>query len=190
MRTELFDYELPESAIAQRPSAERGASRMLEVGEELIDRSAQDFAELVPEGALVVLNDTRVRRARLLGERMPGGGKAEIFLLYPVDAMGKCWSALGRANKPLRPGTELSIAGERVLVRERLEDGTLLVELFVAESAVGVEDWLERQGHVPLPPYVRRPDDASDSERYQTVFARELGSVAAPTAGLHLSFRR
>ncbi|MEZ4375040.1 MAG: tRNA preQ1(34) S-adenosylmethionine ribosyltransferase-isomerase QueA [Polyangiaceae bacterium] len=187
MRTELFDYELPESAIAQRPSEERGASRMLEIGEQLIDRSAGDFAELVPAGALVVLNDTRVRRARLLGERMPGGGKAEIFLLHPVDASRKCWSALGRANKPLRPGTELRIAGEHVVVRDRLEDGTLLVELFVAESALGVEGWLERQGHVPLPPYVRRPDDASDGERYQTVFARELGSVAAPTAGLHLS---
>ncbi|MCA9644211.1 MAG: tRNA preQ1(34) S-adenosylmethionine ribosyltransferase-isomerase QueA [Polyangiaceae bacterium] len=187
MRTELFDYELPESAIAQRPSVERGASRMLEVGAELVDRQAHDFAELVPEGALVVLNDTRVRRARLLGERVPGGGKVEVFLLYPLDAERKRWSALGRANKPLRPGTELLIGDARALVHERLDDGTLVVELCVAASALEVEDWLERQGHVPLPPYVRRPDDASDGERYQTVFARELGSVAAPTAGLHLS---
>ncbi|MEZ4227993.1 MAG: tRNA preQ1(34) S-adenosylmethionine ribosyltransferase-isomerase QueA [Polyangiaceae bacterium] len=187
MRTELFDYDLPEAAIAQRPSVERGGARMLEVGAALIDREARDFAELVPAEALLVLNDTRVRRARLLGERLPGRGKVEVFLLYPLDATRKRWSALGRANKPLRPGTQVSIGDARVVVRERASDGTLVVELDAAQTPEGVEDWLERQGHVPLPPYVRRADDAADRERYQTVFARQLGSVAAPTAGLHLS---
>jgi len=179
---------LPERAIAQRPTAQRQAARMLELGSVLTHRLVSEFAELVPRGSLVVLNNTRVRRARLHGNRLPGGGRVEIFLLHPVDAAGVEWAALGRANKPLRLGTLIEGDGLRVEVVARDAEGTLRVRIAGAgDSLEQVEASIERVGHVPLPPYVKRPDDAIDQERYQTVFAEQLGSVAAPTAGLHLT---
>lgn len=188
MRTELLDYDLPEAAIAQRPTERRQSARMLEVGPELVDRLVSDFAELVPRGSMVVLNDTRVRRARLRGKRVPGGGRVEIFLLHPVDGIATEWAALGRANKALRPGVVVEVDELRVEVLARDEEGTLRVRVLGAgDTSEAVEAAIERVGRVPLPPYVKRPDDAQDEERYQTVFAQHLGSVAAPTAGLHLT---
>jgi S-adenosylmethionine:tRNA ribosyltransferase-isomerase len=185
LKTTLLDYALPERSIAVRPLAERDGARLLVLGEAGIShRTVRDFAELVPEGALVVLNDTRVRRARLLLERAGTGGKVELLLLKPLDPAGgdERWQAIGRANKPLREGSELEAPGLRARI---VRAGDLLEVSLVA--AGGVEAWLARSGHVPIPPYLRRSDEALDSERYQTVFAEKLGSVAAPTAGLHLS---
>lgn len=185
MKTALFDYVLPEHLIAVRPLAERDAGRLLVVGEDgLSHRAVKDFAELVPEGALLVLNDTRVRHARVLARRRGSGGKVELLLLKPlgVERGRELWQALGRANKPLRVGTELDAEGFEARIEA---NGELLLVSLAAEG--GVEAWLARSGHVPIPPYLGRLDEPADRERYQTVFAEKLGSVAAPTAGLHLT---
>jgi len=187
LKTALFDYALPERSIAVRPLPERDAARLLVVGEHGLEhRAVRDFAELVPEGALVVLNDTRVRRARVLAKRKGSGGKIELLLLERLadDGGRERWQALGRANKPLRVGTELEAPG---LEGRIAAQGELLEVSLAAEG--GVEAWLERSGHVPIPPYLGRLDEPSDGERYQTVFAEKLGSAAAPTAGLHLTER-
>jgi S-adenosylmethionine:tRNA ribosyltransferase-isomerase len=185
LKTALFDYVLPEHLIAVRPLPERDAARLLVVGAAGISHGAvKDFAELVPEGALVVLNDTRVRHARVLARRRGSGGKVELLLLKALGAVAgrEQWQALGRANKPLRVGTELEADG---LDARIAANGELLEVSLAAEG--GVEAWLARQGHVPIPPYLGRLDEPADAERYQTVFAERLGSVAAPTAGLHLT---
>lgn len=185
MKTALFDYALPEHLIAVRPLPERDAARLLVIGDAGLEhRAVKDFAELVPEGALVVLNDTRVRHARVLARRRGSGGKVELLLLKPLgtEAGRERWQALGRANKPLRVGTALEADG----LDARIEaNGELLEVSFTVEG--GVEAWLARSGHVPIPPYLGRLDEPADRERYQTVFADKLGSVAAPTAGLHLT---
>lgn len=191
METHLFDYELPEASIAQRPLPERDASRLCVLAPDGVhDRMFRDFADLVPEGSLVVLNDTRVQRARLLGARAGSGGRVEIFLLRRLEAAApddETWSALGRANSPLRSGTVIEIGRLTAEVVGRDADAVLRVRLRAQRGTV--EEAVNAEGHVPLPPYMRRPDDAADGERYQTVFARRQGSVAAPTAGLHLTER-
>lgn len=182
--TASFDYELPEALIAQRPAVSRESARLLLLSPEAIEhRGVRDLVELVPANALVVMNRTRVRRARLLGKRAGTEGRVELLLLEPVDAAGR-WRALGKANRPLKPGDALTAGALGIVVEEKHDDGVLTVRL---ESAEPVEAALAKEGHLPLPPYIRRAADDADDERYQTVFARELGSVAAPTAGLHLS---
>lgn len=161
---------------------------MVVSGFERQHRKVADFAELVPEGALLVMNDTRVRRARVLGTRRPAGGKVELLLLEPLGTWPdgrERWRALGRANKPLREGSRID-AGELEIevVARAAEEG--LLELAISAPNT-VEATLERVGHVPIPPYLGRDDDGEDVERYQTVYARRTASVAAPTAGLHLN---
>jgi S-adenosylmethionine:tRNA ribosyltransferase-isomerase len=186
--TEL-DYELPDELIAQAPPDARDAARLLAldpVTGALAHHTVAELPSLI-EPSLIVVNDTRVIPARL-ALRRTSGGKAELLLVERRSAPGarERWLALGRANKPLREGAVLTTEerpptlSARVLAR--LEHGELEVEL---EADAPIADVLERVGHVPLPPYIRRPDDARDRERYQTVFARHPGSVAAPTAGLH-----
>jgi S-adenosylmethionine:tRNA ribosyltransferase-isomerase len=190
VRTELLDYQLPEELIAKRPLARRDASRMLVLDRGVVEhRMIVDLPALLPAGALVVVNDTRVRRARVHGARRGSGGRVELLLLgrqpeleRPGDA--EAWLALGRASKPLRPGTLVDAGGLTCEVVERREDGTLLLRI-VAERAV--EDVLAEEGRVPIPPYLGRDDDEDDLVRYQTVYAERVGSVAAPTAGLHLT---
>lgn len=191
MKTELFDYDLPDDRIARHPAPERDGARLLVVHPEALEhRRVRDFPELVPEGALVVVNDTRVRRARLFGARHGSGGRVELVFLsaLPKDsgagAPRERWLAMGRASKPLRPGTRID-AGELVAeVLGRDEAGILTLEV---EAPGGVEAYLEEHGRVPIPPYLGRADEPEDVERYQTVYARRTGSVAAPTAGLHLT---
>jgi S-adenosylmethionine:tRNA ribosyltransferase-isomerase len=191
METRLFDYLLPEASIAQRPLAERDASRLCVLAPDGVqDRTFREFPELVPRGALVVLNDTRVYRARLLGSRAGSGGRVEIFLLRRLERVTpaeEVWLALGRANSPLRSGTRVEAGTISVEVVGRAEDALLRVRVTASEHAGSVAAAMAAEGHVPLPPYMRRPDEPGDGERYQTVFARHEGSVAAPTAGLHLT---
>jgi len=191
LRAELFDYPLPEAQIAQRPPASRDGGRLLVLsGEERQHRAVSDFAELVPEGALVVTNDTRVRRARVFGARRPAGGKVELLLLEPLGVASdgrERWRALGRASKALREGTMIDVPELEIeIVARDVEEG--LLELAI-RSAEPVEAVLERKGRVPIPPYLGRDDDDDDVLRYQTVYARRTASVAAPTAGLHLDQR-
>jgi S-adenosylmethionine:tRNA ribosyltransferase-isomerase len=183
-----FDYELPPEAIAQAPLAERDASRLM-----VLDRARgnrqhrmfRDLPDLLRPGDLLVLNRSRVIPARLLGRRASGGA-AEILLVR--DLGDGRWQALVRPGRHLRPGQRVTVDEDLSVVIESealAEDGRRRVRLLSRRRDVAGA--LARSGHVPLPPYVRRPDTAADRERYQTVYAREPGSVAAPTAGLHFT---
>ena len=184
-----FDYELPPELIAQEPVGVRGESRLLVVGAgkaggaELTLRDGQfgDLPSLIPAGDLLVLNSTRVRHARLLGTR-PSGGEAEVLLIHP--GADDTWIAMGRPGSAMRPGKRITL-GPDVFVETVavLDDGNRVVR-FVGASA---EDAIRRYGQLPLPPYITHAPGAIDEERYQTVYARREGSVAAPTAGLHFT---
>jgi S-adenosylmethionine:tRNA ribosyltransferase-isomerase len=185
MRLSDFDYLLPESLVAQEPIEPRDASRLL-----LLPRREgaprhlcfPDLAGLLAPGDLLVLNDTRVLPARLVG-RKASGGRCELLLLEPLG--GPRWRAMGQASKPLRAGGQLSFGGLAAEVEAADGEGFLTVR-FDREGPL-LEQALEREGQVPLPPYIRRAPTAADRERYQTVLAREPGSAAAPTAGLHFT---
>lgn len=187
MRTELFEYSLPPELIARHAPPERDAGRLLVVREDKFEhRQVKELAALVPAGALLVVNDSRVLRARLLGHRQGSGGKVEVLLLRRLTAPGAVerWEALGRASKPLRPGSIVLAGSIQIEVAEQGEGGVLVV---IVRAAPSIEAALERDGRVPIPPYLEREDDEDDRLRYQTVYAARGGSVAAPTAGLHLS---
>jgi S-adenosylmethionine:tRNA ribosyltransferase-isomerase len=183
-----FDYALPPELIAQEPLPERDASRLMVVDRgrgTLEHRAFRDLPDLLDPRDLLVVNRSRVIPARLLGRRASGGG-AEILLVR--DLGDDRWQALVRPGRHLRPGQKVSIDDDLSVVVESealAEDGRRRVRLLSRRRDVAAA--LERSGHVPLPPYVRRPDRPQDRERYQTVYAREPGSVAAPTAGLHFS---
>ena len=190
MRTELLDYELPEELIAKRPLAERDASRLLVLDRGAIEhRLIRELPMLLPEGALLVVNDTRVRQARVFGARRGSGGKVELLMLGRRSELEQAdgrevWEALGRSSKPLRVGVVVDAGRLACEVLERNADGTLLIAVTAPHA---VEEVLAAEGRVPIPPYLGREDDADDVARYQTVYAERVGSVAAPTAGLHLT---
>jgi S-adenosylmethionine:tRNA ribosyltransferase-isomerase len=185
-RTADYDYELPPDRIAQVPLAQRDDSRLMVVHREtgaIEHRRFRDLPALFEPGDVIVLNTTRVLRARLLGRRA-SGAPAEVLLLRPVEG-DEVWEAMVSPGGKLRPGRTVHIAdGFDVDVLEMTERRTRLVRLRANEP---VRDAIARHGHVPLPPYIARADEAADASRYQTVFAREEGSVAAPTAGLHFT---
>ncbi|MDA8020200.1 MAG: tRNA preQ1(34) S-adenosylmethionine ribosyltransferase-isomerase QueA [Thermoanaerobaculia bacterium] len=182
MRTDDFDYHLPEELIAQRP-APRGTSRLLVVPVDGAVRhcAVADLPDLLRSGDLLVVNDTKVIPARLFARRHPGAGRCELLLLERLSV--REWRALGRPAKRLGPGRRLDLEGTDLSaeVVARRDDG------LVVRFDEPVEPHLSRAGHVPLPPYIRRDDEASDRETYQTIFARHEGAVAAPTAGLHFT---
>lgn len=188
MRLSDFDYDLPPHLIAQVPAGTRDASRLLvldRAGDPPRHRTFADLPELLTAGDLLVVNRSRVLPARLLGTRA-GGGEAEVLLLRPRG--GDVWEALVRPARRLRPGTRVDVApGFAVQIEDGapLADGRRLVRLHAERGDALAE--VHRHGHVPLPPYIRRADRPEDRERYQTVYAREPGSVAAPTAGLHFT---
>lgn len=189
MRIEELDYELPDALIAQEPLPHRDGARLLCVDRgsgRLSHRQIVDLASLIPP-SLLVLNDTRVFPARLRGTRS-SGGQVELLLIEHVQGVGaeQTWLAMGRASKPLRVGTELSFGAGQLSARieQRMDGGQMHVRLRGEPDVMTV---VERIGEMPLPPYIRRAVGESDRERYQTVFARESGAIAAPTAGLHLS---
>ncbi len=180
MRTDDFDFELPEHLIAQHPPVQRGASRLLHLGEAgLRDSQFSELCGMVREHDVLVLNDTRVLKARLFGEK-ESGGKIEV-LIERLLGGHEVWAQV-RASKTPKPNSRILIAGKvwlRILGRE----GEFFHLRF--EDAAEVAVLLERYGNLPLPPYITHAAEAADDERYQTVFAREPGAVAAPTAGLH-----
>lgn len=182
-----FDYDLPPELIANYPAPERDASRLM-----LLNRISQDVAEdhfknltvhLEP-GDLLVMNDTRVMPARLFGSK-DTGGKVEIFLVRRDTGVAERWSCLLRASKKFREGQVIHLAkGMTASVCSRRDAESWLIEFSGPEP---FDIWLEREGHIPLPPYLQRDDDILDRERYQTVFSSTPGAVAAPTAGLHFT---
>ncbi len=191
MRVADFAFDLPAELVAQYPPTERGSSRLL-----VLDRrtggvthaGVRDLPRFLDSRDLLVLNDTRVFPARLIGEREPGGGAVEVLLLARLD--GERWEALVHPGQRMKPGRRVVFErGGRTLRGEVLEQrffGRRVVRLWSADSG-SVMDAIEAIGHIPLPPYIKRPDLDLDRDRYQTVFAREAGSVAAPTAGLHFT---
>ncbi len=178
-----FDYALPPTQIAQHPIARRRDARLLVLGDEAgvwTDSGIVDLPGLLRPGDVMVLNDTRVIPARLFGRKATGG--AVEIMIERVMSSRQAMAQL-RASKPTRPGTRIALEPEGAIEVWGREG-----DLFLIEGADGAElpALLAASGHIPLPPYITRADDAIDAERYQTVFAAQPGAVAAPTAGLHL----
>ena len=174
-----FDYELPPDRIAQSPLPERSAGRMLTLDRDTgsrADRRVCDLPDLLRPGDLLILNDTRVVAARLRGTK-PSGGRVEVLLERPCAACEALVQV--RASKPVRPGLLIATAGGPLEVMAREED------LWRVRLPGPVFEFFDRWGEVPLPPYIARAPEAADRQRYQTLFAREPGAVAAPTASLH-----
>ena len=196
---DLFDYELPPGRVAQFPAERRDESRLL-----IVDRRAgtwrdAGFSDLVDQlapGDLLAVNETAVFPARLFARR-PTGGEVEFLLVRPLDgpdpelAEGRRWEALARPGRKARRGDALELldregrrSGARVVIEGKDEAGYRLIRLEVPGAPWA---WIAAHGHVPLPPYIARPDVEQDRARYQTVYARRRGAVAAPTAGLHFT---
>lgn len=183
MKTKDFDYSLPEELIAQHP-AERGKSRLLVLYKDTgkIEHTIfERITDFLNEKHVLVLNETKVIKARFFGKRKTGG-KVEIFLLHKLN--NKRWRALARPSKKLKEGERIKIADGFEIEIKGEEEGKKIVE-FLTE--LDEKEAIERYGKVPLPPYIRREAEKDDEERYQTVYAKEEGSVAAPTAGLHFT---
>jgi S-adenosylmethionine:tRNA ribosyltransferase-isomerase len=190
MRVSDFDYALPEELIAQAPVEPRDASRLLVVaraGGPLEHARFPELTRLLRPGDLLVMNDTRVIPARLLGHK-ESGGRCELLLVEPLSSSGddrSRWRAIGQASKPLRPGARLRFGTLAATVEAAEGEGFFTVAF--DGPAEGFEAALEREGRLPLPPYIAREPTAQDRERYQTIVARAPGSAAAPTAGLHFT---
>jgi S-adenosylmethionine:tRNA ribosyltransferase-isomerase len=186
-----FDFDLPQDLIAQEPAARREDARLLcldrQTGD-VLHRSVGSLPNLLAPGDLVVVNNTRVFPARLVGHRVPSGGSVECLLIRHVR--DDLWEALVHPGQKLRPGARIEFAGARRLlsgeILERRFFGRRLVRLWTDDGS-SINEAVDEIGHVPLPPYIKRPDGTGDRDRYQTVFARERGSIAAPTAGLHFT---
>jgi S-adenosylmethionine:tRNA ribosyltransferase-isomerase len=204
MDVAAFDYQLPEDLIAQEPLADRAGARMLVLHRaegRWEDRRFRDFPSYLCPGDCLALNDSRVFPARLFGHRagvhaLPVGknnpkryehlsGAVEVLLLRPVSADGRDWDALVRPGRKMRTGERIRFEdGLEAEITARGEFGERTIRFHTERDLF---DLFEKIGHVPLPPYIRRADEPGDRERYQTVFARDRGSVAAPTAGLHFT---
>jgi S-adenosylmethionine:tRNA ribosyltransferase-isomerase len=185
MRVADFDYDLPEELIAQYPLAERPASRLLVLdpaGQRRADRGFRDLTDELAPGDLLVFNNTKVLRARLHGQKAASGGRVEVLVERLEPDGRRCWAHV-KASRAPRWGTKLHLA-DAALEAEVIDrcDDLFRLDFGAGEALV---DRLERHGELPLPPYIERPPEAADAERYQTVYAREPGAVAAPTAGLH-----
>src|SRR5215469_16449953 len=197
LRVADFNYDLPEELIAQEPPQDRGASRMLVVDRNtgaLRDAMFGDLPSLLCRGDLLVLNDSRVIPARLYArrtlrrEREKPTGRIEVMLTEPAE--DNCWRALVRPGRKVAIGEILvfpSRSGSIELKAEVIERGQFGDRLLRFEPVDDFFAALDRVGHIPLPPYIHRDDSDADRERYQTVYSRERGSVAAPTAGLHFT---
>ncbi|MBX5481833.1 MAG: tRNA preQ1(34) S-adenosylmethionine ribosyltransferase-isomerase QueA [Myxococcaceae bacterium] len=199
MRVEDFEFHLPEELIAQAPLAERDASRLLVLNRRsgaFVHLQFRALPELLCEGDLLVFNDTRVIPARLFGTKAHTGGRVELLLVRPIADISNAnaladrehrhaWSCLGQASKGLKPGTRVELGdGFSAEIVAAPGGGEVHVRF---DGPGPLQRLLDRQGRLPLPPYIRREPTAEDAERYQTLFARVPGSVAAPTASLHFT---
>jgi S-adenosylmethionine:tRNA ribosyltransferase-isomerase len=181
MRRADFHYDLPDELIARHPAAERSASRLLHLDGrtgDLVDRRFRELPRLLRAGDLLVFNDTRVVPARLFGHKRDSGGRVEVMLERLLG--GPCALVQLRASKPPRAGSTIEFGNGGALTVEARDD-----DFWRVRFEVDAHEAFERHGEMPLPPYVGRPEEPADRERYQTVYAREAGAVAAPTAGLH-----
>jgi S-adenosylmethionine:tRNA ribosyltransferase-isomerase len=190
MNVRDFDFHLPSELIAQEPPADRSGSRMLSLNRAtgvITHTTTGALPEFLESGDVLVINNTRVFPARLIGRRVPSGGAVECLLIGHVET--DRWEALVHPGQKLRPGAHVVFEGTHTLHGEILEQrfhGRRLIRLWT-DDGLPVDEVVDAIGHVPLPPYIKRGDHEADRERYQTMFARARGSVAAPTAGLHFS---
>ncbi len=189
-----FDFDLPAEQIAQQPAADREDARLLVLdrasGRVAAHATIRSLPQFVRPSDLLVVNNTKVFPARLLGRRDPSGGAVECLLVRRLDA--ECWEALMHPGQKLHPGARVVFAGEGHELRGEVVaqhfHGRRTIRLW-SDAGLDIDRIVDAIGHVPLPPYIHRPDEAADLDRYQTVYARARGSVAAPTAGLHLTRR-
>ena len=196
MDVRAFDFDLPPELIAQEPPRERGGSRLLHLDRAtgaIQHTSITAFPDLLRAGDLVVVNDTRVFPARLLGRRIPSGGAVECLLVarlaVELPPYGEAWEALMHPGQKLKPGARVVFEGVHTVHGEVLEQrffGRRVVRLWTDDGST-IDEAVDAIGHIPLPPYIKRDDVPSDRDRYQTVFAQARGSIAAPTAGLHFT---
>ncbi len=181
-----FRFELPEGQIARYPASRRDASRLMVLarqGEQIEESTFNRLGRWLRPGDLLVVNDTRVIPARLYGNKSTGG-RVEVFLVAPCVESGR-WRCLLRSAKPCRPGQQIHLPeGVTAQVLERLEGQDWLIQFAGTDR---FDQWLDRVGQMPIPPYLGRESEAIDRERYQTVYAGDPGAVAAPTAGLHFT---
>lgn len=183
-----FDFSLPENLIAQEALKDRAASRLLVMNRQnnkLVDSRIKNLRDFLLPGDLLVINNSKVIKARLFGKR--GMGKVECFLLKEIE--DRTWEILINPGKKIKPNDLIVCSKDKdqieIKIRERTKDDTFIAELSTNNKTL--EEAIANIGHVPLPPYIKRPNDAVDSLRYQTVYAKNPGSVAAPTAGLHFT---
>jgi S-adenosylmethionine:tRNA ribosyltransferase-isomerase len=195
-----FDFALPPELIAQEPPADRGTSRMLYLDRRtgaVVHSTVEHLPRFLGQGDVLVVNNTRVFPARLLGCRVPSGGAVECLLVGRVadaevpspSGEGQYWHALMHPGQKLRPGARVRFGQAPVIhgeVIERRFHGRRVIRLWTSDGR-SIDAAVDAIGHVPLPPYIKRDDRPEDRERYQTLFARQRGSVAAPTAGLHFT---
>jgi|SRR5579871_1333334 len=197
-----FDFDLPPELIAQEPIADRTAARLLVVDRAsgaLTHTNVTALPDVLHPGDLIVVNNTRVFPARLLGHRVPSGGAVECLLVRPIGQIDPSdpsvrpgsvvWEALMHPGQKLHPGARVIFEGAHPIHGEVLDQkffGRRIIRLWT-DAGTPLDEAIDAIGHVPLPPYIKREDRGGDRDRYQTVFARERGSIAAPTAGLHFT---
>lgn len=184
MKTTDFYFDLPEELIAQYPSAMRADDRLLTINKltgEYSDKKFTDFPSLLNKGDVLVLNDTRVRKARVFAQN-ENGGKVECLFLYP-KYNAEVWDVITNRLKRRHIGEVLTFRHTKAVIETIREDGICSVKF---DSPID-ESFFEKEGHVPLPPYIKREDEFSDEARYQTVYSKNLGSCASPTSGLHFT---
>ena len=185
-----FDFDLPPELIAQEPPATRGGARLLcldRASGSITHATVSALPDLLRAGDLLVVNNTRVFPARLLGRRDPSGGAVECLLVRPLG--GDQWEALVHPGQKLKPGARVVFDGARTIhgeILERRHFGRRVVRLWTDDGSP-IDEAVDAIGHMPLPPYIKREDRDDDRDRYQTVFAQARGSIAAPTAGLHFT---
>lgn len=190
MKTSDFYFDLPKELIAQKPAGQRGNDRLMLLGRqsgEIHHKFMEDLPSLVDEGTLMIFNNSRVRRSRCYGIKTTSGREQEFMFLNQMGSEGDTWNTMVKGAKKVKPGNvyRFSDGSEGTIIENPGDEGTEFRSIKFPFRIT--EEWFERVGHIPLPPYISREDDDTDSERYQTIYAKETGSAACPTAGLHFT---
>lgn len=185
-----FDFNLPEELIAQHPSGIRGQDKLMLLNRktgETEHHNMADLPDLILPGTLMIFNNSKVRRARCYGIKETTGREQEFMFLNQIDSTGNTWNTMVKGAKKQKPGMRYTFPdGTTGTIIERQENTGTEFRALRFESPV-TEEWFEKNGHIPLPPYIKREDTEEDSERYQNIYAKETGSAACPTAGLHFT---
>lgn len=185
-----FDFNLPEELIAQHPSGIRGQDKLMLLNRktgETEHHNMSDLPDLILPGTLMIFNNSKVRRARCYGIKETTGREQEFMFLNKLDSTGNTWNTMVKGAKKQKPGMRYTFPdGTTGTIIEREENTGTEFRALRFESPV-TEEWFEKNGHIPLPPYIKREDTEEDSERYQNIYAKETGSAACPTAGLHFT---